>query len=139
MGSPHSAVFFAEEGKYKGRYFGVSFNSRTKKELYDLAKLPEIEKPNRITAVFTTNNAYDSILVVHGSVFQVTPEIFKNFINPDVNFGYWDSPEDWRDAHDDIKIAAKDYGDIVAYNQRGKFVVVDQDRWNERREFYLGN
>lgn len=91
-----------------------------------------------INAVFTHNNAHDSILVANNSnpaFIQCTPKTIQEFIRGD-SFDNWDSPNFWDEYNSDILLAADNYGETVAYWQDGTLVILNEKHWDERLEFY---
>lgn len=90
-------------------------------------------------AIFTHNNAYDTILLANGTAMMVDAETFKDFINiPELSV--WDGDQDWTEHGEDIMLAASAYGKIVAcYDDKDKFVIFDDNLLQDRNFFYLGD
>lgn len=92
-------------------------------------------------AVFIHTNAYDAILVPNGTMIDVTPDIFRDFISagPDTDWTHWNGPNRWDDECETLDETAEKMRDsVVAYFEDGKLIIADPRRWEDRREFYLG-
>jgi hypothetical protein len=98
---------------------------------------------DKMDAIYTHNNAYDTIVLSNGGAMTVTKGVFVDFINPDTgnSIQYWDGDEHWDGMQAEsitITEAAEAYGEIIACYENGKLIVVDFLLWKERKEFYLG-
>ncbi|OPZ47620.1 MAG: hypothetical protein BWY95_01361 [Bacteroidetes bacterium ADurb.BinA104] len=90
-----------------------------------------------VVAVMTTNNAYDTVLVDNSgkAVLLVDKETFGAFAHEPGTWEDWQGEKHW--AEDDIFMAAKNYGDIIAcYNHEGALSILDRNKWEERKWFY---
>ncbi len=96
-------------------------------------------------AIFTHNNAYDSIILENGTVAIVDTNLFMEFadISSEKDFENWDGTEYWDGMQAEsitIEEAANAYGETVAYYKDNKnLIVTNAERWNERTEFYIGS
>ena len=89
-------------------------------------------------AVFTHNNAYDTILVANAAkpALSVEPGLFREFVDDPGDWGDWGSPDNWAEHGDTIGEAAPKYGEIVAYYDDRVLTIVNHARWDERQLFY---
>lgn len=94
----------------------------------------------KLQAVFTTNNGYDSVYVWDGTFLKVDSVVMKDFAVAETagdDFSDWHGEEWWNDLAETMEAAIKETGDVVvAKYEDGKLVIVDEDKWNERKDFY---
>lgn len=87
-------------------------------------------------AILTTNNAYDMVLLADGTALEVTSEVFADLTSDALDINNWSGNDDWSEHGDDVTTAAVAYGDVVAQVVNGKLVIVDADKFAERKAFY---
>lgn len=91
-----------------------------------------------ITAYFTHNNAYDSIVIPEtGQALMVGLQgrgvELRDFMADDPG----DFASDWSGADVDEGMTPEDYGEIIATREQdGPVLVLDAERWAERLRFH---
>ncbi|MED0686572.1 helix-turn-helix domain-containing protein [Anoxybacillus ayderensis] len=95
------------------------------------------KEEDKVNAIFVTNGAYDAVVTRYGQWIMITDKkIFEDFLDAEDNgddFSNWEQ-HDW--VEDDIWEEAKRLGDIVAYYEDEELHIVDEDKWEQRLEFY---
>jgi hypothetical protein len=90
------------------------------------------------TAYFTTNNAYDSIVIPEARQalmvgVQGHGKELADFMADDPG----DFVTDWSGADMDEGLTPDDYGEVIAYREQGgPVVVLDTEAWAERLAFH---
>jgi hypothetical protein len=88
-------------------------------------------------AIYVTTNAYDAVMLADGSWMHVDPQVMADFIAAQTNgddFTNWSGDNRWDDFAETLE-AAVDQGEMLAYYENGKLVVLDTKYFNERIEF----
>jgi hypothetical protein len=86
-------------------------------------------------AAFVSTNGNDLIMLAGGSYINVTSEFLQSFVNEQNNFEDWQGRDYWTDYANTFNIALKGQN-VIAYYENDKLVIVDEEQWLERLEFY---
>ncbi|MVP02086.1 hypothetical protein [Paenibacillus lutrae] len=91
-------------------------------------------------AFYVSNNGYDAILLRYGFWLQVSKDVFRDYIDTDAGkyFSGWHGTDSWEELNKEIALAAEKMGEVLAYYQDGELIVTDPDRFERRKEFFLG-
>jgi hypothetical protein len=89
-----------------------------------------------VQAILTTNNAYDTVILADGTAMEVTAQVFEDLTSDALDINNWSGTGDWSEHGEDVATAAQAYGDVVAQVIDGQLVVVDADKFAERKAFY---
>lgn len=89
-----------------------------------------------VQAILTSNNAYDTVLLANGTSMMVTGAVFADLVSDTLDINNWSGNDDWSEHGDDVTTAADAYGDVVAKVVNGHLVIVNADKFAERKEFY---
>ena len=117
--------------------FGERVNGSTSLDDPVIVYIDDIDAAT-VDAVFTVNNAYDTVLVNNAiqATLIVDPDIFKAFADGTDNWVDWRGEDHWAEHGDTIMQAATACGTVVALWLDGELVVAEPKVWAERREFY---
>lgn len=89
-----------------------------------------------IPAVYVHTNGGDWVLVEHGAMLGVDPQVMADFqaAAQESDWASWSGPDLWEGL--DIMTAAEQIGRVIAHYEGPALVVDDEDRWAERIEFF---